>query len=138
MEIQYYDNKFKQKHYVGVQNQEAYTNVIDGMQGAMEPGGTAYASRIQDVIVCGKTGTAQNPHGQSHAVFLAFAPRDNPKIAMACIVENAGFGGVTSAPIVSLMMEKYLKGKTTRLDLEKRVMAADLINGKNLLSTGFH
>jgi penicillin-binding protein 2 len=132
------NNKFKQKHYVGVQNQEAYTNVIDGMQGAMEPGGTAYASRIQDVIVCGKTGTAQNPHGQSHAVFLAFAPRDNPKIAMACIVENAGFGGVTSAPIVSLMMEKYLKGKTTRVDLEKRVMAADLINGKNLLSTGFH
>lgn len=132
------DERFKEKHYVGVQNQEAYTNVIDGMQGAMEPGGTAYANRIKDIVVCGKTGTAQNPHGQSHAVFLAFAPRDNPKIAIACIVENAGFGGITSAPIVSLMIEKYLKGKTDRLDLEKRVMEADLINGKNLLSTGFH
>jgi penicillin-binding protein 2 len=121
-----------------VQDPTAYLNVIDGMQGAMEPGGTAYASRIKDVIVCGKTGTAQNPHGQSHAVFLAFAPRDNPKIAMACIVENAGFGGVTSAPIVSLMMEKYLKGKTDRLELEKRVMAADLIRGINVLGSGQH
>ncbi|MCW3077594.1 MAG: penicillin-binding protein 2 [Bacteroidetes bacterium] len=132
------DKRFKQKHYVGVQKQEAYQNVIDGMQGAMEPGGTAYANRLKDIIVCGKTGTAQNPHGQSHAVFLAFAPRDNPKIAIACIVENAGFGGVWSAPVVTLMMEKYLKGKTDRPEVEKRVMAADLINGKNLLSTGFH
>ena len=132
------DKRFTEKHYAGVQDPIAYLNVIDGMQGAMEPGGTAYASRIKDVIVCGKTGTAQNPHGQSHAVFLAFAPRDNPKIAMACIVENAGFGGVTSAPIVSLMMEKYLKGKTDRLELEKRVMAADLIRGINVLGSGQH
>ena len=132
------DKKFKIKHFVGVQNQEAYTNVIDGMQGAMEPGGTASANKLKDIIVCGKTGTAQNPHGKSHAVFLAFAPRENPKIAMACIVENAGFGGVWSAPIVTLMMEKYLKGKTDRLEVEKRTLEADLINGKNLLSTGFH
>jgi len=132
------DKRFKEKHYVAVQKQEAYQNVIDGMQGAMEPGGTAYASRLKDIVVCGKTGTAENPHGKSHAVFLAFAPRDNPQIAVACIVENAGFGGIWSAPIVTLMIEKYLKGKTTRLEVEKRVMEADLINGKNLLSTGFH
>ena len=132
------DKKYKVKHFVGVQNQEAYTNVIDGMQGAMEPGGTASANKLKGIIVCGKTGTAQNPHGKSHAVFLAFAPRENPKIAMACIIENAGFGGVWSAPIVTLMMEKYLKGKTDRLEVEKRTLEADLINGKNLLSTEFH
>ena len=108
------------------------------MQGAMEPGGTASANKLKDIIVCGKTGTAQNPHGKSHAVFLAFAPKENPKIAMVCIVENAGFGGVWSAPIVTLMMEKYLKGKTDRLEVEKRTLEADLINGKNLLSTEFH
>ncbi len=132
------DKRFKEKHYVGVQNQEAYNIVIEGMQHALEPGGTAFANRLKDIVVCGKTGTAENPHGKSHAVFLAFAPMDNPKIAFACIVENAGFGGVWSAPIVTLMIEKYLKGKTDRPEVEKRVMEADLIHGQNLLSTGFH
>ncbi len=132
------DKKFTEKQFVGVQDQLAYTNVIDGMQGTMEPGGTAYANRLKGIVVCGKTGTAENPHGKSHAVFLAFAPRDNPKIAIACIVENAGFGGIWSAPVVTLMMEKYLKGKTDRPEVEKRTMEADLIHGKNLLSTEFH
>jgi len=125
----YLDPKFKEKHYVGVQKKEYYDVVIEGMQGALEPGGTAYASRLKDIVVCGKTGTAQNPHGKDHAVFLAFAPKDNPKIAVACLVENAGFGGVWSAPIVTLMMEKYLKGKTDRPELEKRIMEANLIDG---------
>ncbi|MCE3229354.1 MAG: spoVD [Bacteroidetes bacterium] len=126
----YLDPKFKVKHYVGVQKQEAYQNVIDGMQGALEPGGTAFTNRIKDIVVCGKTGTAQNPHGDDHAVFLAFAPRDNPKIAIACIVENAGFGNTWSAPIVTLMIEKYLKGKTDRPEVEKRMMEANLIDKK--------
>lgn len=125
--------RFKVKHYVGVQNQEAYLNVIDGMQMCLD-GGTGYASRVKDIVICGKTGTAQNPHGKDHAVFLAFAPRDNPQIAIACIVENAGFGGVWSAPIVTLMIERYLKGHTDRPDLEKRIMEADLISKKNLLT----
>jgi len=133
----YLDPKFTEKHLVAVQKEECYTNVIDGMQKCLD-GGTAYSSRVKDRVICGKTGTAENPHGKSHAVFLGFAPRDNPKIAIACLVENAGFGGIWSAPIVTLMMEKYLKGKTSRPELEKRVMAADLIQGKNLLSTGFH
>jgi penicillin-binding protein 2 len=125
--------RFKVKHYVGVQNQEAYLNVIDGMQMCLD-GGTGYHSRVKDIVICGKTGTAQNPHGKDHAVFLAFAPRDNPQIAIACIVENAGFGGVWSAPIVTLMIERYLKGHTDRPDLEKRIMEADLISKKNLLT----
>lgn len=127
------EERFKQRHYVGVQNAEAYNNVIDGMQMCLD-GGTGYHSRVKDIVICGKTGTAQNPHGKDHAVFLAFAPRENPKIAIACIVENAGFGGTWSAPIVTLMIEKYLKGHTDRPDLEKRIMEADLINKKNLLA----
>jgi penicillin-binding protein 2 len=124
------DKRFRVKHFVGVQNQEAYQNVIDGMQGALEPGGTAFSNRLKDIVVCGKTGTAQNPHGKDHAVFLAFAPRENPKIAIACIVENAGFGNTWSAPIVTLMIEKYLKGKTDRPEVEKRMLEADLIHAK--------
>jgi penicillin-binding protein 2 len=96
--------------------------------------GTAYYEKVPGIVACGKTGTAENPHGKSHAVFMAFAPRDKPKIVIACIIENAGFGGTWSAPVVSLMMEKYLTGKMTRAAEEKRVMDADLIHGKNLLS----
>lgn len=125
-------SKFKLKHYVGVQDSACYLNVIDGMEKCMEAG-TAYHSRVKDIRICGKTGTAQNPHGNDHAVFLAFAPRENPKIAIACIIENAGFGGTWSAPIVTLMIEKYLKGKTDRPELEKRMMEANLID-KNPLA----
>jgi penicillin-binding protein 2 len=122
-------SKFRMRHYVGVQNPEYYQNVIDGMQLCLD-GGTAYHSRVKDLVICGKTGTAQNPHGKDHAVFLAFAPREQPKIAIACIVENAGFGGTWSAPIVTLMIEKYLKGKTDRPELEKRMLEANLIDPK--------
>lgn len=130
-------SKFKIKHYVGVQEPEYYQNVIDGMQLCLD-GGTAYHSRVKDIVICGKTGTAQNPHGKDHAVFLAFAPRDNPQIAIACIVENAGFGGTWSAPIVTLMIEEYLKGKTDRPELEKRMLEANLIENKNLLAEPKH
>ncbi len=132
------NEKYKVKHLVAVQKEEYYLNVIDGMQKCFEPGGTAYTSRIPGVVACGKTGTAENPHGKSHAVFMCFAPRENPKIAIACIIENAGFGGTWSAPIVSLMVEKYLTGKVTRPELEKKMEAVDLIRGKNLITTTFH
>lgn len=131
------DKKFKEKHYVGVQNQTAYLNVIDGMQKCFDAG-TGYYERIPGVVACGKTGTAENPHGKSHAVFLAFAPRENPKIAVACLIENAGFGGVWAAPAVSLLIEKYITGKVTRKKEEERYKAVDLIHGKNLLTTEFH
>lgn len=77
--------------------------------------------------MCGKTGTAQNPNGNDHAVFQAFAQREQPKIAIACIVENAGTGGSFAAPIVSLMIEKYLSGKVSRADYEKSVLKVNLI-----------
>lgn len=131
------DKKYTEKHYVGVTGAEYYLNVIDGMQGAFE-GGTASRSKIPGIVACGKTGTAQNPHGKDHAEFQCFAPRENPKIAIACLVENAGFGHLWAAPIVSLMVEKYLTGKVTRPELEKKMMEADLIHGKNAVAEEGH
>ena len=131
------DKKFKKKHYVAVQKQEYYENLIDGMQKCFDAG-TAYYSRVPGIVACGKTGTAEDPPRKSHAVFMAFAPRDNPKIAIACLIENAGFGGTWSAPIVSLMLEKYLTGKVTRPELEKKMEAVDLIRGKNLITKEHH
>jgi len=75
----------------------------------MQPGGTAWRSALKDIVICGKTGTVQNAGGkEDHAVFVCFAPKENPKIAVAVYTENAGFGGTWSAPVASLMIEKYL------------------------------
>jgi len=125
------NTKYNDKIYCSVPG-EYFIPVVDGMERVLKPGGTAWTSAIKDITICGKTGTAQNPHGKDHAVFLAFAPKENPKIAIACVVENCGFGGVFSAPIVSLMIEKYLRGHITRPEIEKRMVEIDLIHGKNL------
>jgi len=89
--------------------------------------GTARYYKMDSIVQCGKTGTVQNPHGADHSIFIAFAPMDNPKIAIAVIVENAGFGSTWAAPIASLMMEKYITRKTKRIALEKRMLDVDLI-----------
>jgi penicillin-binding protein 2 len=88
---------------------------------------------MDSIIVCGKTGTSENKKGKDHSVFIAFAPKDNPKIAIAVYVENAGFGGQVAAPIASLIMEKYIKGSIgkkrkalEKLMLEKNFMPAPL------------
>jgi penicillin-binding protein 2 len=75
--------------------------------------------------MCGKTGTAQNPHGKDHSIFIAFAPKDNPKIAISVVIENAGFGATWAAPIAALMIEKYLTRKVKRKEIEDR-----MVNGK--------
>lgn len=99
------------KNYAGV-DAANYEPVIDGMQDAVNSDhGTARESAIPNILFCGKTGTVQNPHGKNHSVFIGFAPRDNPKIAIAVIVENAGFGSSYAAPIASYLTEKYLTGK---------------------------
>ena len=106
------------------------------MQNCFE-GGTATRSKIPEITMFGKTGTAQNPHGGDHAEFQAFAPKDDPKIVIACIVENAGFGHLWAAPITSLLIEKYLTGKITtpaRQEMEKRMLEADFSDGRNLYS----
>ncbi|MBS1940558.1 MAG: peptidoglycan glycosyltransferase, partial [Bacteroidetes bacterium] len=92
-----------------------------------EPGGTARLARIPGITVCGKTGTAQNPHGKDHAVFIAFAPMEDPKIAIAVYVENSGAGGKWAAPIASLCMEQFLTDSISRPDLEKRMEETNLI-----------
>ncbi len=92
--------------------------------------GTARWYKMDSIQQCGKTGTVQNPHGEDHSMFIAFAPLENPKIALAVIVENAGFGSTWAAPIASLMIEKYLTGKIERKVTEKRMMEGDLIHGE--------
>jgi penicillin-binding protein 2 len=97
--------------------------VHNGMQWVIEePGGTAGRARIDTLHYCGKTGTSQNPHGEDHSVFIAFAPRENPKIAISVYVENAGKGGLWAAPIASLVIEKYLRGVIGRKELEKSMI----------------
>lgn len=100
--------------------------VIKGMEGAVNggPGATARGAAIDSILICGKTGTAQNPHGKDHSIFVAFAPEVNPKIAIAVYVENAGFGSTFAAPIASLMIERYLTGEVKRKSLEENVINA--------------
>ena len=85
---------------------------------------TARAAAIPGLDVCGKTGTAQNPHGKDNSVFICFAPKDNPKIAVAAYVENAGFGATWALPVASLMLEMYLNGEISaqRKYLEDRLL----------------
>jgi penicillin-binding protein 2 len=128
-------SKWTEKHYTGVTNKEYYENVIEGMANVVT-NGTARIARIEGLDVCGKTGTAQNPHGDDHSVFVCFAPRENPKICIAILVENAGFGATWAAPIASLMVEKYLLHNVTRTDLEKRMIEGDLLHRHPAMNPG--
>lgn len=102
--------------------------VIKGMEDVVEAG-TARIAKIPGISICGKTGTAQNPHGKDHSLFACFAPKENPKIALAVIVENSGFGATWAAPIASLMIEKYINDTiaTNRKYLEQRMFDGNLI-----------
>lgn len=105
--------EYTEQIHAGVDAQY-YEPVIEGMSRAVNiPGGTGYSVRINGIEMCGKTGTAQNPHGENHAVFFAFAPRENPKIAIAVFVENAGYGGTWAGPIASMLVEKYINDTIT-------------------------
>ena len=100
--------EYTKKNNVGI-DEKYFGPVIEGMSRVVnQSGGTATYSKIPGIEMCGKTGTVQNPHGKDHSVFVAFAPRVNPKIAIAVVVENSGYGSTWSAPIASLMVEKYL------------------------------
>ncbi|MFH1320403.1 MAG: penicillin-binding protein 2 [Bacteroidota bacterium] len=114
------------KHQTTI-NPEYFDLIVDAMQDVVE-NGTARRARIDSITVCGKTGTAENPHGEDHSIFIAFAPKDNPKIAISVVVENSGFGGTWAAPIASLMIEKYLTNNIGRPEDEKRILEEDFIN----------
>jgi penicillin-binding protein 2 len=94
--------------------------------------GTARYYRMDSIQQAGKTGTVQNPHGQDHSMFIAYAPADDPRIALSVIVENSGYGSTWAAPIASLLIEKYLTGEVKRKAVEKRMLEGDLIAAEKL------
>ncbi|MES2628409.1 MAG: penicillin-binding protein 2 [Bacteroidota bacterium] len=120
------DKKFLEKQYTTV-DAKHFDIVVEAMRNVIV-NGTGRGVQWDPLIeVCGKTGTAQNPHGKDHSIFIAFAPKDNPKIAIAVYVENVGFGATWAAPISSLMMEKYMTGKISRPLVEERMVKANLM-----------
>ena len=100
-----------------------YNDIVDGMRMAVL-GGTCTRANIPGLDVCGKTGTAQNPHGRDHSVFMGFAPMNDPKIAICVYVENAGFGAAFGVPIGALMIQRYLRGNSPGLQAQGRAMAS--------------
>ncbi|MBN1252933.1 MAG: penicillin-binding protein 2 [Bacteroidales bacterium] len=120
------DNRFYQKQYVGIDS-VYFEPVIEGMELVVKAG-TARSAFLDNISICGKTGTAENPHGKDHSIFIAFAPRDNPKIAIAIFVENAGFGSTWAAPMSSLIIEKYINDSISRQYLEDRIINTNLMN----------
>ena len=100
--------------------------VVDAMEKVVEDG-TGFRGAVPGVAVCGKTGTAENPHGEDHSVFIAFAPKDDPKIAISVYVENSGQGARAAAGIAGLVMEKYLLGEIQRKYLEDYILRGEFI-----------
>ena len=127
------DPKYKERVYPKVDS-SYFKLAVQGMymavNGGGSAGGTAFAAAIPGKDVCGKTGTAQNPRGADNSVFICFAPKDNPKIAVAAYIENAGFGATWACPIASLLVEKYLTGgiREERKYVEDRVLKGDLMS----------
>ncbi len=127
------DPKYKEKQYTLVDTVH-FHEVIEGMYRAVNSGygsgGTATIAAVEGLDICGKTGTAQNPRGDDNSVFICFAPKDNPKIAVAAYVENGSFGARWAAPIASLLAEKYLSGEISegRKALEQRIMEGNLLD----------
>lgn len=121
------DEKYKLKREPNI-DKRYYEAIAEGMRMAVT-GGTCRLANLKDIEVCGKTGTAQNPHGKDHSVFMGFAPYNDPKIAIAVYVENAGFGATFGVPIGSLVMEKYLKGEISpeRQYIEERMLTSNTI-----------
>jgi penicillin-binding protein 2 len=129
--------RFRERVESGI-SREYFDPVISGMEKAMQPGGTAGRSMIPEVVACGKTGTAQNPHGADHSVFMAFAPKDNPQIAISVYVENGIWGATYAAPIASLVIEKFLNDTISaqRKWLEGSMIEANLMNPVNIPGHG--
>lgn len=128
------DPKYYEKNYTLVDT-TYFPFLVEGMYRAVNEGfgsgATASIAAVKGLDICGKTGTAQNPHGDDNSVFICFAPKDNPKIAVAAYIEQGSFGARWAAPIASLLVEKYLNGNIgeSRKDLEKRIMEGNLLNG---------
>jgi penicillin-binding protein 2 len=126
------DKKFRTKHVTTI-DRKYFTPIIEGMFDVYNKG-TASGLGVKGIEICGKTGTAENflrVNGQriklqDHSIFVAFAPKDNPKIAIAVFVENGYWGARWAGPITTLMIEKYLNRKITKVDFEKRMLNGSL------------
>ncbi len=122
------DESDKIRKYTVDAERKHFDIVVEGMAMAAT-GGTARGAIIDSIVICGKTGTAENPHGADHSIFMAFAPKDNPRIVIAIYIENGGFGAQYAVPIGGLIMEKYLKGEISprKKPIEERMMNSNLI-----------
>lgn len=119
--------EYKEKRHTGVAPQ--YFDVaVEAMRRVVEYGTGQYRAKLPDIVVCGKTGTVQNANSPDHSVFIAFAPIDNPQIAVSVYVENAGQGARAAAAISGLLIEKYLKGDGATLRLEPYVLKGDFLD----------
>ena len=127
------DERYRTKNQTRIDS-VYFDEIIEGMDLAVngEPGtgSTARTARVDSITVCGKTGTAENPHGKDHSIFIAFAPKEDPKIALAVYIENGGFGATWAAPTAKLMIEKYLKGEIDVQWWEDYVTSANLIKNR--------
>ena len=127
------DERYRTKNQTRIDS-VYFDEIIEGMDLAVngEPGtgATARTARVDSITVCGKTGTAENPHGKDHSIFIAFAPKEDPKIALAVYIENGGFGATWAAPTAKLMIEKYLKGEIDIQWWEDYVTSANLIKNR--------
>ena len=113
--------EYKVRHETGIERRH-FETVIPGMVAAVEAGTVMGLARIADIKIAGKTGTSQTKRGKAHAIFIGFAPAENPKIAIAVFVENGEWGGISAAPVANLVIERYLKGKTENKALENYVL----------------
>ena len=130
------DPKYTRRNYTMVDT-SYFPAVVEGMYMAVNAGfgsgATASIAAVEGLDICGKTGTAQNPHGDDNSVFICFAPKDNPKIAVAAYIEHGSFGARWAAPIASLLTEKYLTRNIddSRKELEKRMIEGVLLDKYN-------
>ncbi len=115
--------KYREKHYTTI-DASHFTPVVEGMAEVVKTGTGSYRAKLKDIEVCGKTGTVQN-NGEDHSVFIAFAPKDNPQIALSVYVENGGQGARAAAGIAGLLIEKYIQGCTERTQMEEYILKGD-------------
>lgn len=111
------------KHTVAI-DEDHFTQIVDAMQAVVE-GGTAWRTYVPGLTICAKTGTVENPHGEDHSVCVAFAPKENPQIALAVYIENAGWGSRAAATVAGLLIEQYLTGALSRPWLQDYVLKGD-------------
>ncbi|WOK06247.1 penicillin-binding transpeptidase domain-containing protein [Imperialibacter roseus] len=119
--------EYEVQHHTGI-NPEYFDIAVEAMHNVVEHGTGQYRAKLDDIVVCGKTGTVQNANSPDHSAFIAFAPMDNPRIAVSVYVENAGQGARAAAAISGLIIEKYLKGEKAKLRMEPYVLKGDFLD----------